>query len=86
MKSSYTIKGKTLEAVSAERDLGVIISSNLTWNNHVLGQTSRANKLLGFIKRNTHFIKSVDVRKSIYLTLVRPLLGYGTQIWSPQTV
>ena len=27
-----------------------------------------------------------DIRRSVYLTLVRPLFGYATQIWAPQSV
>ena len=85
-ESSYSIKGNPLEVVLSERDLGVIISNNLTWNKQVLEQTSRANKLLGYIKRNTRYIQSIDVRRLMYLTLVRPLFGYATQIWAPQSV
>jgi hypothetical protein len=65
-------KVKTLNLVNAECDLEVWISNNLTWNKHVYEQTARANKLLGYIKRNTSFIKLSAVRRSIYLALVRP--------------
>ena len=30
------------------------------------------------------YIKSTAVRRNLYLALVRPHLGYATQIWSPQ--
>ena len=30
--------------------------------------------------------KSTDVRRSVYLNLVRPLFGYATQIWAPQSI
>ena len=49
-------------------------------------QSCRANKLLGYIIRDTGFIRSIDVRRSVYLTLVRPLFGYATQIWAPQSI
>jgi hypothetical protein len=84
--STYCFKGKNLELVNAECDLGVWISNNLTWNKHVYEQTARANKLLGYIKRNTSFIKLSAVRRSIYLALVRPLVAYATQIWAPQSI
>jgi hypothetical protein len=49
-------------------------------------QSSRANKLLGYIRRNARFIQNTRVRRALYLTLVRPHLGYATQIWSPQSI
>ena len=35
---------------------GVWISKDLTWSKQVNEQSSRANKLLGYLKRNTRFI------------------------------
>ena len=49
-------------------------------------QPCRANKLLVYIRRNTGFTRSTDVRRSVYLTLVRSLFGYGTPIWAPQSI
>ena len=40
----------------------------------------------GYIKRNTRYIQSIDFQRSMYLTLVRPIFGYATQIWAPQSV
>ena len=48
--------------------------------------SSRANKLLGYLKRNTMFILRTKVRRTLYLALVRPHLGYATQIWAPQSI
>ena len=70
----------------SERDLGVWMSTDLTWNNQVVEQSSRANKLLGYIRRNARFIQNTSVRRALYLTLVRPHLACATQIWSPQSI
>ena len=32
------------------------------------------------------FILRTEVRRTLYLALVRPLLGYATQIWAPQSI
>ena len=45
-----------------------------------------ANKLLGFLRRTTLDIGSVRTRHTLYLAVVRPALGYATQVWCPQTV
>jgi hypothetical protein len=42
--------------------------------------------MLGFLHRSTMEIPNVKIRRSLYLALVRPALGYATQVWSPQSV
>ena len=44
------------------------------------------NKLLGFVRRNSRFIHSISVRRTLYLGLVRAHLGYATQVWAPQGI
>ena len=59
---------------------------NLTWSRQVIEQSSKANKQLGYVKRSTIYVCNKEVKRSLYLTLVRPLLGYATQIWAPQSI
>ena len=66
--------------------MGVWISKDLTWYKQVNEQSSRAHKLLGYLKENTRFILRTDVRGTLYPALVRPHLGYATQIWAPQSI
>ena len=81
----YHMDSCKLDVVKAEKDLGVYITDDLTWNKQVSEQCPRASRLLGYIRRNTRFIKSGTVRRSAYLSLVRSHLGYATQVWSPQS-
>ena len=87
--SSYKLNNTcntALEWYAAEKDLGVWITKDLTWYKQVNEQSSRANKLLGYLKRNTRIILRTEVRRTLYLALVRPHLGYATQIWAPQSI
>ena len=84
-ESTYTLCGSILECTNCEKDLGVWISDNLTWSRQVSEACSKANKQLAFVRRNTRTIQSSRIRRCIYLALVRPHLGYATQVWAPQS-
>ena len=81
----YKLYKNKLIQTDCERDLGVFVDRNLTWNRQVIEQSSKANKQLEYIKRSTIYVGNVEVKRSLYLTLVRPFLGYATQIWAPQS-
>ena len=49
---SYTLKGVVLENVDTDTYLGINLSANLSWNTHVKKVAAKANRTLGFIKRN----------------------------------
>ena len=71
---------------TAEKDLGVLVTCDLTWLTHTIERCAKADKLLGFLRRRASEIKNVKTRCTLYLTVVRPALGYATQVWSPQSV
>ena len=81
----YHIDGYSLTPTEEEKDLGVIISSDLKWNKQVVASAKKANKMIGLIKHTfTHMDK--DMFLVLYKTLVRPLLEYCPQVWSPYMV
>ena len=83
-KYNYILKGHTLESVDTVKYLGVTISSNMTWNTHINNITSKAQKLLGFLRRNLQ-IKNEQTKSMAYKSLVRSNLEYCSTIWSPHT-
>jgi hypothetical protein len=52
----------------------------------VLHQCAQANKSLGYIRRSTIKIKTISVRRTLCIALVRSHLAYASQVWAPQTV
>ena len=82
----YTLNDNIIESTDCERDLGILTSSDLTWSKHVDCQCAKASKTLGYVRRSTFDIKDSAVRRTLYLTLVRSQLCYGSQIWAPQTI
>ena len=86
VEHSYQLASKPLEVTTAEKDLGVWISSDLTWSRHVTEKCAKANKLLRFLRRCALEISNHRTRRTLYLAVVRPVLGYAAQVWCPQTV
>lgn len=64
--------------------LGVIImSSTLSPEDHLNVICNKASRNLGFLARTAKFGLSVEAMKSVYVSLVRPVLEFGCVIWSP---
>ena len=52
---SHTLEGTVLENVESIKYLGVTITSGLKWNSHIRNVCSKANRTLGFLRRNLFF-------------------------------
>ena len=76
----HALNELAFETLHEEKDFGVWVSSELTWKKQVIEQSSKANKLLGFMRRSSREIRNEQTRRCLFLTIVRPHLGYATQI------
>jgi ribonuclease P/MRP protein subunit RPP40 len=72
---NYTMDGQALTETMSTPNMGVQLSHNLKWNNHTNVITYKANRMLGFIRRNLNNTPQT-VRETAYKTLVRPRLEY----------
>ena len=80
--AKYEMNGKYLEEVIEERDLGVIIQSDLKCSSQCIKAVNTANRILGMIKR-TFCVRDKDIILQLYKSLVRPHLEYSVQAWRP---
>jgi len=69
----YYMNSKKLENTSMEKDLGVIITSDLKSSQQCSQSYAKANRILGMIKRTISY-KSTDILQQLYKSLVRPHL------------
>ena len=83
--ASYTIEVADLENVESIKYLGVTITSDLRWNTHVSSVCTKANRNLGFLRRNLYSCPQ-EVKEAAYKGLVRPVLDYGSSVWDPPGV
>ncbi len=54
-KFDYEMRGVKLKNVQCVRDLGVKIASNLKFSHQNIDAANKANRMLGFIKKNFSF-------------------------------
>ena len=78
----YRLHNHLLSPVEHYKYLGIIIQSDLKWHLHIQSITSKANQMLGLLKRNLR-TSSIHLRERAYLSLVRPKLEYATTVWNP---
>jgi len=79
----YHINSYLLKRVFSIKDLGIHYSPSLDFNHHINVTTCKALKDLGLIIRNTKMFSSVHCLRTLYLSLVRPILEYGMVVWHP---
>ena len=82
--SSYFIHGKELNITSKGKYLGITISQNLSWNNHIDNVCRKANNTTAFLRRNLSSCPA-NIRTKCYTTFVRPQLEYASSAWAPHT-
>jgi hypothetical protein len=64
--------------------LGVTIQSDLKWNIHMLNIVKKSNKTLGMVRRCL-FGANSRTSMAAFNTIIRPILEYACQVWSPHT-
>ena len=83
-KTQYMLHGQLLETVSQAKYLGITITSDLWWNAHINSISLKANRSLGFLRRNLK-VSSIQIKTLAYFTFVRPILENSCTVWDPYT-
>ena len=78
----YTLHHQKLEQVQSAKYLGLTITDNLDWGQHVSEISCKATKTMGFLRRNLALAPR-HTKEVAYKTLVRPQLEYAAPIWNP---
>jgi hypothetical protein len=81
----YVMNNTPIEKVESMRDLGVEISSNLSWDTHINISVTKANRMLGLVQRTCGHNCSIQTKRQLYLTLIRSILDYSSQSWAAST-
>ena len=84
VENPYILHGQVLQEVDHAKSLGLEISRDLSLNTHIQNVTVKANRTLGFLRRNLQ-TKYKGIRETAYNTLVRPQVEYASSVWRPYT-
>jgi hypothetical protein len=83
--TDYKLGETVLQETKNHSYLGVEITHDMKWNIHVNNITAKANRSLGFIRRNLISCPK-DLKSKAYITLVRPLLEFSSVVWDTNTL
>ena len=79
---TYTMDGVELTVTTEEKDLGVLVDNKLDFGKHIKEIVKKANQRIGLIKRGFDCLDT-EMFMNLYPVLIRPLLEYCVQVWSP---
>lgn len=81
---NYCLNGNFLSEVKTYKYLGVILPSDLRWNEHISYIKKKAVSKLGYLRRTLRQAPQ-DVKLLAYKTLVRRIMEYASIVWDPHT-
>lgn len=81
---TVSIDGDALPIVDTARDLGVVVTKDLSSSAHVNDVVSRAHKRAAAILR-TFVSQDVNLLMRAFITYVRPIVEYNSVVWSPSS-
>ena len=86
LSTNYHMANDQLPQQVSHRDLGVLLSSDLSWSHRYDHICANAYKSLGLLCRTFPNCHSIQAKKALYITLVRSKLVYNSQLWNPHLI
>ena len=75
------MNGVPIPSCSQHKDLGIILSHDLSWSHHYHYILSKAYSKLGMVRRSFSPLISIKVKTTLYVSLIRSQILYGSQLW-----
>lgn len=85
IKFCYKMGDVIIDEVKYHKDLGIVIDEELKFKQHREDIVRRAFRKLGLIIRFGKLVDDIDVLRTLFLSLVRSTVEYGSVIWSPNS-
>ena len=65
------------------KDLGIVMNSTGSFENHINERSKKSNQMAGWLIR-TFRTRNPGPMMTLFISLVRPILEYCCQLWSPK--
>jgi hypothetical protein len=80
---AVSIYDQWLPDVASQLDLGITISQNLKWSEHIRKVVRKASNVLGLLVRNSCPSLTAHHKLQLYKSMVVPVITYGNSVWTP---
>ncbi|XP_063427535.1 uncharacterized protein LOC134711037 [Mytilus trossulus] len=78
----YSLLNHPIAQVKEEKDIGVLIDAELTFENHISEKVNKANSIFAVLRRTFKYL-GIETFMPLYKTMVRTHLDYASSVWSP---
>ena len=78
---SFRLDEEPLDNCKEVKDLGLILTNNLTWSTHLKNRIAKSLKCLFLMKRNTSENASPATKVHLYRAIINPTLLYASECW-----
>ena len=79
--STQSMTASNMIVLSNHKDLGIVVDKKLSWSAHYSLICTNAYRALNFVCRSISNSVSIQLKRSLYLTLVRSKATYCSQLW-----
>ena len=79
----YHLDDVVLPRATEVKDLGVLLDEQLNFRQHYDRTIAKARITLGLVKRFSKEFSDQRVSKTLYCSLVQPILEYAVPVWTP---
>ena len=78
----YNLLGQEISKVKDEKDIGVLIDDELSFDKHICEMVNKANSIFAALRRTFRNL-TADIFLPLCKTLVRTHLDYVSSVWAP---
>ena len=80
---SVCMKKQNIPGTDLMKDLGIIVTNNLSWTEHAKTRSAKSLKAFFSLKRNLANSSTISTKKNAYRGYVVPIISYASSLWKP---